>query len=198
MAPRTVRRAADLDDPRHHSRRAARLRAVLPARLLCRAIPATSWRSGRAACRSTAAFSAWSRACSASPGATGSTPCGSATPWPRPPRSGSSSGASPISSTPSSGAARPTCPGAWSSRTRHCPDGTLETCARHPSQLYEAGLEGALLFLVILWAFRRGALKRPGRLIGIFFIGYGLVAAFVEFFRQADAQFITPTTPWAM
>ncbi len=76
-----------------------------------------------------------------------------------------------------------------------CPDGTLETCGRHPSQLYEAALEGALLFLVILWAIRRGALATPGRVIGIFLIGYGLARAFVEFFREADAQFVAFDNP---
>ncbi len=76
-----------------------------------------------------------------------------------------------------------------------CPDGAVETCGRHPSQIYEAALEGALLFLVILWAIRRGALARPGRVIGIFLVGYGLARAFVEFFREADAQFVTADNP---
>lgn len=69
------------------------------------------------------------------------------------------------------------------------------TCARHPSQLYEAGLEGLVLGLVLLWLFRRGALKHPGRITGVFLLGYGLARFFVEFFRQADAQFITPDNP---
>ena len=65
-------------------------------------------------------------------------------------------------------------------------------CARHPSQLYEAGLEGLLLGAVLLHlAFRSGWLKRPGLLAGVFFLGYGLSRFTVEFFRQADAQFIT-------
>ncbi len=60
---------------------------------------------------------------------------------------------------------------------------------RHPSQLYEAGLEGLLLGAVV-WglALRRGWLKRPGSVIGIFFIGYGLARSLVENFRQWDAQ----------
>jgi phosphatidylglycerol:prolipoprotein diacylglycerol transferase len=68
-------------------------------------------------------------------------------------------------------------------------------CARHPSQLYEAGLEGIVLGLVLLWLVRRGALQRPGMLMGVFAAGYGLTRFIVEFFRQADGQFITPDNP---
>ncbi|MTJ03174.1 MAG: prolipoprotein diacylglyceryl transferase [Sediminimonas qiaohouensis] len=71
-----------------------------------------------------------------------------------------------------------------------------EICARHPSQLYEAALEGALLLAVLLWlAFRRGALHVPGRIFGVFLAGYGAARVVVEHFRQADAQFITPDNP---
>lgn len=60
--------------------------------------------------------------------------------------------------------------------------------ARHPSQLYEAFLEGLVLFLVLRWfSYRKGALKRPGTCIGIFLIGYGLARMFVENFREPDA-----------
>jgi len=70
------------------------------------------------------------------------------------------------------------------------------TCARHPSQLYEAALEGAILAAVLLHlAWRSGWLKRPGMLTGAFFLGYGLSRMFVELFRQADAQYITPDNP---
>ena len=69
------------------------------------------------------------------------------------------------------------------------------TCARHPSQLYEAGLEGLVLGLVLLVLVRVGALKRPGLITGIFLLGYGLSRFAVEFVRQADAQFITPDNP---
>ncbi|MEO0362529.1 MAG: prolipoprotein diacylglyceryl transferase [Pseudomonadota bacterium] len=67
---------------------------------------------------------------------------------------------------------------------------------RHPSQLYEAALEGALL-LALAWflATRRGWLKRPGMLTGLFFVGYGAARAFVENFREADARFITAQNP---
>jgi len=67
---------------------------------------------------------------------------------------------------------------------------------RHPSQLYQAGLEGLALLLVLLYlAHRRGWLKRPGMITGMFFIGYGLARAFVENFREPDGQFITPDNP---
>ena len=67
---------------------------------------------------------------------------------------------------------------------------------RHPSQLYEAGLEGLLLLLAMLFlALRGGWLKRPGMLTGLFFIGYGLARAFVENFREPDAQFVTAANP---
>ena len=59
---------------------------------------------------------------------------------------------------------------------------------RHPSQLYEAFLEGFVLFL-LLWALQRlGARQRPGTLSGVFLIGYGIARIIVEFFRQPDAQ----------
>jgi len=71
-----------------------------------------------------------------------------------------------------------------------------DLCARHPSQIYEALLEGALLTGVLVWlAYRRGALKRPGLVFGTFFAGYGLSRFLVEFVRQPDAQFISPGNP---
>ena len=76
-----------------------------------------------------------------------------------------------------------------------CP-GVTGICARHPSQLYEAILEGLLLGAVLLWlAYRRGALKRPGLVLGVFLAGYGAARFLVEFVREADAQFITPDNP---
>jgi phosphatidylglycerol:prolipoprotein diacylglycerol transferase len=61
--------------------------------------------------------------------------------------------------------------------------------ARHPSQLYEAGLEGIVLF-ALLWFFfwRTKARYAPGKLVGIFLIGYGLARFAVEFFREPDSQ----------
>lgn len=74
--------------------------------------------------------------------------------------------------------------------------GVIGICARHPSQLYQAGLEGALLLAVMLWlAFRRDALKVPGQITGVFLAGYGAARFVVEYFRQADPQFITPDNP---
>jgi phosphatidylglycerol:prolipoprotein diacylglycerol transferase len=61
--------------------------------------------------------------------------------------------------------------------------------ARHPSQLYEALLEGLVLFAV-LWFFfwKTKARYQPGKLVGIFLLGYGLARFGVEFFREADIQ----------
>ena len=76
-----------------------------------------------------------------------------------------------------------------------CPN-LVGLCARHPSQLYQAALEGALLAIVLAWlAFQRGWLKRPGALLGLFLLGYGLARFVVEFFRQPDAQFISEGNP---
>ncbi|SCY74066.1 prolipoprotein diacylglyceryl transferase [Paracoccus tibetensis] len=81
-----------------------------------------------------------------------------------------------------------------SAAAQDCP-GVIGPCARHPSQLYEAGLEGLLLGL-ILWALvRAGGLRRPGLAFGTFLAGYGLGRMFVELFRVADAQFITADNP---
>lgn len=75
-------------------------------------------------------------------------------------------------------------------------DPTLLTEPRHPSQLYEAGLEGLVLFAVLCWlAFSRRWLKSPGAITGAFLVGYGGARTFVENFRQGDAQFITPANP---
>jgi len=67
---------------------------------------------------------------------------------------------------------------------------------RHPSQLYEAALEGLVLGMV-MWALALGAgwLKRPGAMVGLFLAGYGLARAVVENFRQGDPQFVTPDNP---
>jgi phosphatidylglycerol:prolipoprotein diacylglycerol transferase len=59
---------------------------------------------------------------------------------------------------------------------------------RHPSQLYEAGLEGLVLFIVLAIAIRLGALKRPGLVSGMFGIGYGIARIICEFFREPDPQ----------
>lgn len=58
---------------------------------------------------------------------------------------------------------------------------------RHPSQLYEAGLEGIVLFLILALMIRTGALKRPGLILGAF-IFYALARITGEFFREPDPQ----------
>jgi phosphatidylglycerol:prolipoprotein diacylglycerol transferase len=60
--------------------------------------------------------------------------------------------------------------------------------ARHPSQLYEAALEGLLLLIVLALAIRAGALRRPGFILGAFMLGYGVFRSFAEFFREPDPQ----------
>jgi phosphatidylglycerol---prolipoprotein diacylglyceryl transferase len=59
---------------------------------------------------------------------------------------------------------------------------------RHPSQLYEAALEGLLLLIILALAVRAGALKRPGMILGAFMLGYGVFRSFAEFFREPDPQ----------
>ena len=59
---------------------------------------------------------------------------------------------------------------------------------RHPSQIYEAALEGLLLFVVLFLLIRSGALKRPGLILGSFALVYSLARSFSEFFREPDAQ----------
>ncbi|MCM8732234.1 prolipoprotein diacylglyceryl transferase [Hephaestia sp. GCM10023244] len=62
--------------------------------------------------------------------------------------------------------------------------------ARHPSQLYEAGLEGLVLFAILWFCFwKTRARYDPGKLTGIFLVGYGCARFFVEFFREPDSQF---------
>jgi phosphatidylglycerol:prolipoprotein diacylglycerol transferase len=59
---------------------------------------------------------------------------------------------------------------------------------RHPSQLYEAALEGLVLFTVLALLMRMGALKRPGLIIGAFAVVYSIARTTSEFFREPDAQ----------
>jgi phosphatidylglycerol---prolipoprotein diacylglyceryl transferase len=75
-----------------------------------------------------------------------------------------------------------------------CPD-LVGLCARHPSQLYEAGLEGFMLGLILILVALIGGFKRRGLITGMFFLGYGASRFLVEFFRQPDAQFITERNP---
>ncbi len=59
---------------------------------------------------------------------------------------------------------------------------------RHPSQLYEATLEGLVLLAVLGILVRAGALKRPGLVAGTFALGYGVARITCEFFREPDVQ----------
>jgi len=59
---------------------------------------------------------------------------------------------------------------------------------RHPSQIYEAILEGLVLLLLLHWLWRfEGIRQRPGVLTGVFLLGYMMARSFVELFRQPDA-----------
>lgn len=74
--------------------------------------------------------------------------------------------------------------------------GVVGVCARHPSQLYEAILEGVILGSVLFWlAFRANWLAFSGRTTGAFIAGYGIARFLVEFVRQPDAQFVTDGNP---
>lgn len=78
---------------------------------------------------------------------------------------------------------------------QNCP-GIVGVCARHPSQLYEAALEGLVLGLLLLWlVYRRGWFLRPGAAMGTFIAGYGIARFFVELVRQPDIQFTGPGNP---
>jgi len=66
---------------------------------------------------------------------------------------------------------------------------------RHPSQLYEAALEGVALFVIMQIALRVfRAHRRPGLLSAIFFLGYGTFRFICEFFREPDTQFVGPVS----
>ena len=59
---------------------------------------------------------------------------------------------------------------------------------RHPSQLYEAFLEGLVLLAVMALLVRGGALRRPGLILGAFSLGYGIARSICELFREPDVQ----------
>lgn len=59
---------------------------------------------------------------------------------------------------------------------------------RHASQLYEGVLEGIVLFAILIAMWRRGALKYPGMIGGMFVGGYGVARIVSEFFREPDAH----------
>ena len=64
----------------------------------------------------------------------------------------------------------------------------VDTKPRHPSQLYEAGLEGLLLLLILAVIAWKGGLKRPGLAMGACILGYGLARIAMEFFREPDPE----------
>jgi len=71
------------------------------------------------------------------------------------------------------------------SAARDFPD--LEPIGRHPSQLYEAAIEGLLLFAVLRYmTHQRGSLRYPGLTTGIFLVGMALARSFCELFREPD------------
>ena len=69
-------------------------------------------------------------------------------------------------------------------------------CARHPSQLYEAALEGLILFIILLSLVALRKLKKPGTVTGVFMLGYGASRYCVEFFREPDQQFLSEENPF--
>lgn len=74
--------------------------------------------------------------------------------------------------------------------------GVEGACARHPSQLYEAGLEGFLLFFILFVISFKGGFKRPGLITGVFAVGYGISRFFIEYFRVPDPQFFSTENPY--
>ena len=64
----------------------------------------------------------------------------------------------------------------------------VDNLSRHPSQLYEAILEGVVLFLILIYFVNKDYLKKPGSISGLFLIFYSLFRFFVEFFRVPDEQ----------
>jgi phosphatidylglycerol:prolipoprotein diacylglycerol transferase len=62
---------------------------------------------------------------------------------------------------------------------------------RHPSQLYEAFLEGIVLFAILAWMFwRTQARYEPGKLVGAFLFFYGIFRFGIEFIREPDSQLV--------
>ena len=64
----------------------------------------------------------------------------------------------------------------------------VDNLSRHPSQLYEAILEGIILFLILIYFIDRNYLKKPGLISGLFLIFYSLFRFLIEFFRSPDEQ----------
>ena len=64
----------------------------------------------------------------------------------------------------------------------------IDNFARHPSQLYEAFLEGIILFLILLYFRKKNYLEKPGLISGVFLVFYSIFRFIVEFFRVPDEQ----------
>ena len=64
----------------------------------------------------------------------------------------------------------------------------VDNLSRHPSQLYEAILEGIILFLVLMYFIKKDYLRKPGLISALFLIFYSLFRFFIEFFRVPDEQ----------
>ena len=64
----------------------------------------------------------------------------------------------------------------------------IDNLSRHPSQLYEAILEGLILFLILLYFKKKNYLEKPGLISGLFLIFYSIFRFIIEFFRVPDEQ----------
>ena len=64
----------------------------------------------------------------------------------------------------------------------------VDNLSRHPSQLYEAILEGLILFIILIYLINKNYLKKPGLISGLFLIFYSIFRFFIEFFRVPDEQ----------
>ncbi len=64
----------------------------------------------------------------------------------------------------------------------------IDNLTRHPSQLYEATLEGIILFLILLFFWKKDYFKTPGKLSSLFLIFYSFFRFMIEYFREPDEQ----------
>ncbi|MDB2698549.1 prolipoprotein diacylglyceryl transferase [Candidatus Pelagibacter bacterium] len=64
----------------------------------------------------------------------------------------------------------------------------VDNLSRHPSQLYEAILEGLILFIILIYFANKNYLNKPGLISGLFLIFYSIFRFFIEFFRVPDEQ----------
>ncbi len=176
-----LRRFRAVGDARHHPRRAHRLRAVLQSELFRRASARdlAALEGRHVVPRRLSRLRARGRPVRAPSRPVRSSR--SATSPARPGRSGSFSAASPISSTASCGAARPTCPGRWCFR----PAGRCRaTRASSTRRRWKGCCCSSLLTALI----RAGALKRPGFILGAFASATRVARSICELFREPDPQ----------